>query len=51
MAPEVVPGVLLVNRRLPGDGHDLEDLTVTLLRHFGVAPAEGMTGRSILEER
>ncbi|MHC5209128.1 MAG: alkaline phosphatase family protein [Planctomycetota bacterium] len=51
MAPEVVPGVLLVNRTLPGDGHDLEDLTVTLLRHFGVAPAEGMTGRSIFEER
>jgi predicted AlkP superfamily phosphohydrolase/phosphomutase len=51
MAPEVVPGVLLVNRPLPGDGHDLEDLTVTLLRHFGVTPPAAMTGRSIFETR
>ena len=49
MAPEVVPGILLVNRRLAGEGHDLTDLTATLLRHFGVAPAEGMRGTSILE--
>jgi len=49
MAPEVVPGILLVNRRLAGEGHDLTDLTATLLRHFGVAPADGMHGTSILE--
>ncbi|HZJ70796.1 MAG TPA: hypothetical protein VFF36_07690, partial [Planctomycetota bacterium] len=49
MAPEVVPGILLVNRRLAADGHDLTDLTATLLRHFGVAPADGMRGTSILE--
>ncbi|HZL99600.1 MAG TPA: alkaline phosphatase family protein [Planctomycetota bacterium] len=49
MAPEVVPGILLVNRRLARDGHDLTDLTVTLLRHFGVPPADGMRGTSILE--
>lgn len=49
MAPEVVPGILLVNRKLPRDGHDLRDLTVTLLRHFGVAPADGMRGTSILD--
>ena len=49
MAPEVVPGVLLVNRTLTGDGHDLTDLTATLLHHFGLPPGEGMTGRSIFD--
>jgi predicted AlkP superfamily phosphohydrolase/phosphomutase len=47
MAPEVVPGVLLVNRKLPGAGHDLTDVTATLLDHYGLPPAEGMVGRSI----
>jgi predicted AlkP superfamily phosphohydrolase/phosphomutase len=49
MAPEVVPGILLVNRKLPGAGHALPDLTVTLLQHFGLPAGEGMVGRSILE--
>ncbi len=41
MDPEVVPGVLLVDRPIEGSGHDLTDLTATLLEHFGVAkPAE-----------
>jgi predicted AlkP superfamily phosphohydrolase/phosphomutase len=47
MAPEVVPGILLVNRKLDSQGHDLTDLTATLLHHFGLPPAEGMTGQSI----
>ena len=34
MAPEVVPGILLVNRKLPSDGHDLTDLTATLLSYY-----------------
>jgi predicted AlkP superfamily phosphohydrolase/phosphomutase len=47
MAPEVVPGILLVNRKLQGSGHDLTDVTATLLDHYGLPPAEGMVGRSI----
>jgi predicted AlkP superfamily phosphohydrolase/phosphomutase len=49
MDPEVVPGILLVNRRLEVDGHDLTDLTVTILRHFGVDAPEAMHGRSLFE--
>lgn len=48
MAPEVVPGVLLVNRKLASEGHDLTDLTATILSHYGVQPLPGMTGAPIL---
>jgi predicted AlkP superfamily phosphohydrolase/phosphomutase len=48
MAPEVVPGILLVNRKLSGGGHDLVDLTATLLSHYGVEPLPEMTGKPIL---
>ncbi len=47
MAPEVVPGVLLSSRRLPGSGFGLTDITATLLQHFGQPPTPGMAGRSI----
>jgi len=47
MAPEVVPGVLLSNRRIPGDGYALTDVTATLLDLFGVPLDEGMIGRSM----
>ena len=49
MAPEVVPGVLLVNRKLAGEGHTLTDLTATVLDVYDVAPSEGMRGSSILD--
>jgi predicted AlkP superfamily phosphohydrolase/phosphomutase len=48
MAPEVVPGVLLLNRRLEAGDHDLTDLTVTILAHYGIEPRPGMTGTPIL---
>jgi predicted AlkP superfamily phosphohydrolase/phosphomutase len=47
MAPEVVPGVLLMNRKLRTDGHDLTDVTATVLSHYGIEPVPGMTGRPI----
>jgi len=47
MAPEVVPGVLLMNRKLSRDGHDLTDLTATLLALYGIEKLPGMTGESI----
>ncbi|TMA25368.1 MAG: hypothetical protein E6J87_22910 [Deltaproteobacteria bacterium] len=47
MAPEVVPGILLTNRKLEGSGFDLTDLTVTLLDYYGIGPAPGMVGHPI----
>ncbi|HKA16350.1 MAG TPA: alkaline phosphatase family protein, partial [Myxococcota bacterium] len=47
MAPEVVPGILLTNRKLTGSGFDLTDLTVTLLDYYGIGPAPGMIGHPI----
>jgi len=48
MAPEVVPGILLVNRKLSNDGHDLTDLTATLLSYYGIELLPAMTGKPIL---
>jgi predicted AlkP superfamily phosphohydrolase/phosphomutase len=48
MAPEVVPGVLLLNRRLASDGHDLTDVTATILSHYGIQPLPDMIGKPIL---
>jgi predicted AlkP superfamily phosphohydrolase/phosphomutase len=48
MAPEVVPGVLLLNRKLRADGHDLTDVTATILSYYGIEPLPGMTGGPIL---
>jgi predicted AlkP superfamily phosphohydrolase/phosphomutase len=48
MAPEVVPGVLLVNRKLASDGHGLADVTATILSHYGIPPLPGMIGKPIL---
>jgi predicted AlkP superfamily phosphohydrolase/phosphomutase len=47
MAPSVVPGILLLNRKLSQSGHDLTDLTVTLLSHYGIEKLPEMTGSSI----
>jgi predicted AlkP superfamily phosphohydrolase/phosphomutase len=48
MAPEVVPGILLINRKLASEGHDLTDLTATLLSHYGIEKLPEMTGKPIL---
>jgi len=47
MSPDVVPGILLMNRKLSGDGHDLTDVTATVLAHYEIRPAPGMTGEPI----
>jgi predicted AlkP superfamily phosphohydrolase/phosphomutase len=47
MSPDVVPGVLLTNRKLSSSGHDLTDVTATVLSHYGIQPLAGMTGESI----
>jgi hypothetical protein len=43
----VVPGVLLVNRKLAGGGWSIPDVTATILAHYGIAPLPGMTGKPI----
>ena len=48
MAPEVVPGVLFVNRNLAEEGHDLTDLTATVLSHYGIEKLPGMIGEPVL---
>jgi predicted AlkP superfamily phosphohydrolase/phosphomutase len=48
MSPDVVPGILLMNRKLSRDGFDLTDVTATVLSHYGIQPLPGMTGEPIL---
>lgn len=49
MDPSQVPGILLTNRKLSRDGHDLTDLTATLLDHYGLDVPDEMVGTSILD--
>jgi predicted AlkP superfamily phosphohydrolase/phosphomutase len=46
--PRLVPGVLLANAPLAEGAHDLTDVTVSILDHYGLPPAPGMTGTSFL---
>jgi predicted AlkP superfamily phosphohydrolase/phosphomutase len=46
--PSLVPGVLLVNAPIAPGPHDLTDVTVSILDHFGLPPAPGMLGVSLL---
>jgi predicted AlkP superfamily phosphohydrolase/phosphomutase len=46
--PTLVPGVLLVSEPVSGEGLDLTDVTVSILDHYGLAPAPGMLGESFL---
>jgi len=46
MDPAVVPGILLSNRKITGDGYDLTDVTATILTWYGLPKNAGMAGRS-----
>ena len=48
MCPDVVPGVLMTNGVVLPGAHGLEDLTVEILRQFGIAPSDGMRGTPVL---
>jgi predicted AlkP superfamily phosphohydrolase/phosphomutase len=48
MCPDVVPGVLLTNGAVLPGPHRLEDLTVEILKQYGLPPADGMQGRPVL---
>lgn len=50
MAPDVVKGTLLSNRKVRGGAHELEDLTVEVLRQYGLPPGDGMQGHAVLED-
>ena len=43
----LVPGVLFGTRRQAAENPGLEDLAVTILREFDVAPDPGMKGRDL----
>ena len=45
--PDDVPGVLFSSRRISAAHPALQDVTVSILRLFGLAPASGMSGRSV----
>ncbi|MCB9898999.1 MAG: alkaline phosphatase family protein [Planctomycetes bacterium] len=49
MDPAVVPGILFCNRKLSTDGHDLTDVTASLLAHFGIPVPDDMVGKSFLD--
>ncbi len=51
MDPSVVPGILIVNRKLAHDGNDLTDVTATLLDHYAVPKGDGMVGETFLQHQ
>jgi hypothetical protein len=48
MCPDIVQGVLLTNGVVLPGPHGLEDLTVEILKQYGLPPAAGMRGRPVL---
>jgi predicted AlkP superfamily phosphohydrolase/phosphomutase len=49
MHPDVVPGLLLTNRRVRQGSFKLEDLTVEILRQYGIERPAHMAGSLVLE--
>ena len=49
MHPDVVPGILISNRPVRDGKFKLEDLTVEVLRQYGIKPPESMKGSPVLE--
>ena len=50
MAPEVVSGILISNRPVLEGDHALPDLTVEILRRYGVEPTKAMHGSRVLAD-
>ena len=48
MAAEVVSGTLLTNAPVQDGAHSLKDLTVEILKQYGIAPAVNQTGHPVL---
>ena len=49
-SPEVIPGVLAMNRPIPAEFPKLKDVTVSILDLYGIGPEEDMTGRSVFNK-
>jgi predicted AlkP superfamily phosphohydrolase/phosphomutase len=49
-AAPLFSGILLTDQKLATTGHDLTDLPVSILDHFGLPPGEGMVGESIFTD-
>ena len=49
MAAEVVAGILLTNGKVRAGAHALEDLTVEILKQYGIEPGKGQHGHPVLE--
>ena len=49
MAPDVVAGTLMTNRVVRDGEHALEDLTVEVLRQYGIQPGAELKGHPVLE--
>jgi hypothetical protein len=49
MAPEVVSGILISNRPIREGAHGLEDLTVEILKQYGIKQLDSMKGHPVLE--
>jgi predicted AlkP superfamily phosphohydrolase/phosphomutase len=49
MAADLVPGILLSNRKVVKQAPVLQDITVTILKLFGIDKLPKMTGQSVLE--
>jgi predicted AlkP superfamily phosphohydrolase/phosphomutase len=47
MAPEVIPGILLINRKIKVKSPALYDLTPTILKIFGIETPKEMVGKPI----
>ena len=48
MAPELVEGLLLTNGRVLDGAHGLEDLTVEILKQYGITPGAELRGHPVL---
>ncbi|MEW5901652.1 MAG: hypothetical protein AB1715_09345, partial [Acidobacteriota bacterium] len=46
-APEVIPGILLANRKIRLQAPALYDLTATILNVFGIEKNQDMIGESV----
>ncbi len=46
--PQVVPGIFFSSQDLRGEGARFRDVAPTVLAYFGLPPADGMTGKSLL---
>jgi bisphosphoglycerate-independent phosphoglycerate mutase (AlkP superfamily) len=50
IAADLVPGIIVTNRKITVDDPKLEDVAPTILAEFGVGVPETMTGRPLFRQ-